>query len=234
MKRSISRRSACAAMLGVGGAVLAAGRLPGAERRGLLRRAAGTAQPALKNADFYGADGKFNAEAAKDAYFAMFKRFGYPYSDELRKTMWVTDFGLGRFLEVGMAGNFWINSQEYNFTSLEMFLLPDQMIPEHWHVALDAEKVPGKMEVWHVRHGSTFTYGEGPATPQIGVKIHESEKPFVTVMNETPLRVGQVVGIKNIGEKHWQQAGPQGAVITETSTFHSGAAVRFTNPKIKF
>jgi hypothetical protein len=30
------------------------------------------------------------------------------------------------------------------------------------------------------------------------------------------------------------QAGPQGAIFTEFSTFHTGEAVRFTDPKIKF
>ena len=94
--------------------------------------------------------------------------------------------------------------------------------------------MPSKMESWLVRYGTSYTYGEGPATPKIGVKIHESEKKFLTVMNETVLQVGDVTGIKRPGEKHWQQAGPEGAIVTEVSTYHAGEAVRFTNPAIKF
>ena len=56
----------------------------------------------------------------------------------------------------------------------------------------------------------------------------------MTVLKEKPLKPGEVTGISRPMEKHWQQAGPEGCILTETSTFHTGAAVRFTNPKIKF
>jgi len=228
MANLITRR---AALVGLGGGLVCASQASALPRR----RAPGHAEPGgLKNSDFYGADDKFNVEAAKDAYLAMLKRFGRPFSDELRKTMFVADFGLGHFLEVGLGGNLWVNDKKWNYTSLEMFLLPNQMVPEHWHVALPDESVPAKMESWHVRYGSTYTYGEGSATEKPGVKIHAVEKPFVTVMHEKRLGMGEVTGITKPGEKHWQQAGPEGAIITETSTFHTGAAVRFTNPKIKF
>jgi len=230
-RNAIGRRTACAAMLGMGGSLLLAKQSPAGEK---INAAAMVSMPAFNNGDFYDAAGKFNAEAAKDAYLALLKAVGYPLSKKLRETMWVTDFALGRFLEVGLAGNFWINDKKNNYTSLEMFLLPNQMVPEHWHVALEAEGVPTKMESWHVRYGSSYTYGEGPATPKIGVKIHESEKKFITVFNETVLHVGEVTGIKKPLEKHWQQAGPRGAIITESSTYHTGDAVRFTNPNIKF
>jgi len=236
-RKTIGRRTACAAMLGMGGSLLLANQSPAGEK---IKAATKAAMPALKNSDFYDAAGKFNVEAAKDAYLAFCKAVGYPFGKKLRETMWVADFALGRFLEVGLGGNFWINDKKYNYTSLEMFLLPNQMVPEHWHVDWHTESekydehVPAKMESWHVRYGSSYTYGEGPATPKIGVQIHESEKEFITVFNETVLHVGEVTGIKKPLEKHWQQAGPQGAIITESSTYHRGDAVRFTNPNIKF
>ncbi len=129
---------------------------------------------------------------------------------------------------------FWVNNQKDNYASLEIFLLPGQMIPEHWHVPLPAENVPVKMESWHVRWGSTCTYGEGQPTAKLAVKIPECEEKYVTVRREKVLKLGEVTGLTRPEQKHWQQAGPEGAIVTETSTFHSGAAVRFTDPRIKF
>jgi len=230
MSKQIQRRAWCGGLLGVGGALCGAQLALGGERRrptGLIRT------PRLSNADFYTA-GKFNPEAAKSAYLVLMDQLGYPHSPELAKTLFVTDFGLGQFLDVGLGIQMWVNDQKANYTSLDMCLLPNQMIPEHWHVAVEAEKIPAKMESWLVRYGVSYTYGEGPATSKIGVTIHESQKPFVTVLHETRLGVGQVTGISKPLEKHWQQAGPEGAVVSEFSTYHSGAAVRFTDPKIKF
>jgi D-lyxose ketol-isomerase len=226
----IGRRAACATVFGIGGSLLMTG---GAVAQ---RRRTPAAQPPLsfKNSDFYDAQGKFNVEAAKEAYFTLMKAAGYPISENLRKNIFVTDYGLGQFTVLGLAAMFWVNDKKWNYTSTEVFLLPNQMIPEHWHVPLEAEGVATKMESWCVRWGQTFTYGEGEPTPQISVKVPESEAKYVTVRHEVPLKVGEVTGVTKPGEKHWQLAGPQGCILTETSTYHAGAAVKFANPAIKF
>jgi D-lyxose ketol-isomerase len=226
----IGRRAACATVLGIGGSLLLTGQAPAAVRT----RRRGGATAALNNADFYDAQGKFKPEAAKEAYLRFLEAAQYPIADRLRKEIWVTDFALGHFTDVGLAGMFWVNNQKDNYTSLDFFLLPGQMIPEHWHVPLSAENVPVKMESWHVRWGSTYTYGGGEPTAKLAVTIPACEENHVTVRHEKALHVGDVAGIAIPEEKHWQQAGPQGAIVTETSTFHSGAAVRFTDPRIKF
>ena len=75
-----------------------------------------------KSADFYGADGTFLADKAREAYFDMFRRFQYPISDKLQKEMWILDFGLNDFAHVGMAGIFWLNRQDYNYFGHEIYL----------------------------------------------------------------------------------------------------------------
>jgi D-lyxose ketol-isomerase len=227
---NIGRRAACATVLGIGSGLLLAGDASAAP---LLRRRV-VVSAALNNADFYDAQGKFKPEAAKAAYFRFLEAAPYPIPERLRKEIWVSDFGLGRFTEVGLGGMFWVNNQKDNYTSLDFFLLPGQMIPEHWHVPLPAENVPVKMESWHVRWGSTYTYGEGEPAAKLGVKIPECEEKYVTVRHEKALKLGDVAGLTRPEQKHWQQAGPEGTIVTETSTFHSGAAVRFTDPRIKF
>jgi D-lyxose ketol-isomerase len=128
----------------------------------------------------------------------------------------------------------WIDDKNAGYASLEVLLLPNQMIPEHWHVGLEDQKVPPKMESWVVRYGATFAYGDGEPTEKPSVKVHECQAKFVTARHETPIRPGEVVAVGKPLEKHWQQAGPEGCILTEMSTFHAGEAVKFNDPKIKF
>ncbi|MGE5611671.1 MAG: hypothetical protein ACM359_20655, partial [Bacillota bacterium] len=93
----------------------------------------------MKNEDFY-KDGKFQADKAKEAYFAMMKRFGYPIPQSLKEGMWATDFSLGDFAHAGMAGIFWYNDKDTSVFAHEIFLLPGQMIVEHAHVATENGK----------------------------------------------------------------------------------------------
>lgn len=229
-QNKIGRRAACAGMLAVGGGLLLPHAAPGNESAKKTGAPLGT----FRNGDFYDADGKLNQARAKAAYFALLKHYGYPLNDNVRNNIFVSDFGLGRFTEVGLGGVLWLDEKEGNYASIEVFLLPNQMIPEHWHVPLEAEGVGPKVESWIVRYGSTFAYGEGEPTKEPAVKIHACQAKHVTVMHETALRPGEVAGVKRPLAKHWQQAGPKGCILTEVSTYHAGEAVKFTDPKIKF
>ncbi len=222
----IARRTLCAAVFGLGGGLL----LPG---RSLAQRDRRPKWPVrFSNGDFYDSDGTFNDEAAKDAYLLMLKAAGYPIPKDLRENMFAKDWGQGQFLKIGLGGIFWINDKKSNYTSLEMFLLPNQMIPEHWHVGDEADGIGVKMESWHVRWGKTYTYGEGEPTARRSVKVPQSQAEHVTALKETSLEVGQVTGLSKPLEKHWQQAGPQGCILTEPSNYHSDDLMRYTNPKL--
>jgi D-lyxose ketol-isomerase len=183
------------------------------------------------NADFYNAAGEFQAEKAKEAYFDMFRRFGYPISDALRKGMWALDFHLGDFAHVGMAGIFWLNRQDYGYFGHEIFLLPGQMIPEHQHLA--TAKGPAKMESWHPRHGMIHTFGEGDETPDLLNKIPESQRAIVKSRHGKPLAIDEVADLNRREAWHFMVAGPAGALVTEYGTFHDMDGLRFSNPKAK-
>ena len=101
------------------------------------------------NADFY-KDGKFDQEVALKAMKDMFEFYGVPFTDLMAKDIWVTDFGLGDFENVGMGGIFWINDAEHGYFAHAIYLLPGQMIPEHAHVKT---KFPAKHESWMVEKG---------------------------------------------------------------------------------
>jgi hypothetical protein len=181
------------------------------------------------NADFYDADGQFQEDRARAAYYDMFRRFGYPISDKLDKEMWILEFGLGDFAEVGMAGIFWLNRQDYNYFGHEIFLLPGQMIPEHCH--LPTEKGAAKMESWQPRHGMIYTFGEGDPTTELVSKIPASQRELVKSRCCKPLGIDEVGDLNRLEAWHFMVAGPEGALVTEYGTFHDMDGLRFSNPK---
>jgi len=98
----------------------------------------------MDNKQFYDAGGKFDAEVAKRVYLDFLKQRGYPVNDTIAQKLFVTDFSLGRFTDVGLAAIIWWGDEKHNFTGLDAFLLPGQIIPEHWHVKV--RDIPEKME----------------------------------------------------------------------------------------
>jgi len=188
---------------------------------------------AFKNEEFYGPDGKFNVEAAKKAYYEMMAYYNYPVVDRLKgPDFWTLDFGLGKFMEVGMAGIFWINNKEHNYFGHEIYLLPGQMIPEHAHVKTD-EAGP-KMEGWHVRHGWVYIYGEGEPTPGVEERIPPSHRQCAIARTEKILKPGECACLNAPEKKHWMRAGPDGAIVTEYATYHDGKGLRFSHPDVTF
>lgn len=180
------------------------------------------------NADFY-KDGQFDQETAKKAFLDMFEYYGIPFTDFLKENFWVTDFGLGDFENVGMGGVFWINNPDYRYFGHEIYLLPSQMIVEHYHVASD---FPAKHESWQVRSGSVYNFGIGETTPD-APKLPESQKDFITVSNWELLNVGDIRSLKELESRHFLMAGPNGAIVTEYGTYHDNNGLRFTNPDAK-
>lgn len=182
-----------------------------------------------KSADFYDASGNFVEATAREAYYDMFRRFGYPISDRLKEEMWILDFGLGDFARVGMAGIFWLNRQDYNYFGHEIYLLPGQMIPEHKH--LETAKGGAKMESWQPRHGMIYTFGEGDPTPEYLDKIPPSQRDLVKSRCCKPLQIDEVGDLNRLTAWHFMVGGPEGALVTEYGTFHDMDGLRFSNPK---
>ena len=185
-----------------------------------------------KNEDFYAPDGKFNADAAKKAYYEMMWFYNYPIVDRLKTAdFWVADFGLGKFTEVGMGGIFWVNNQKDDYFGHEIYLLPNQMIPEHKHVKT-ADARP-KMEAWQVRYGWARLYGEGAPTPGVEARIPPSHKDCIVARAEKKVTPGEVGMLAGPEQWHWMLAGPEGVIVTEYASYHDGKALRFTHPKVK-
>jgi hypothetical protein len=227
---TITRRSLIVRSLVAAAGAAFAGTL-GGSRASAQGQPDSTRTKTYTNADFYDTDGKFLVEKAREAYYDMFRRFHYPISDTLKKDMWILDFGLGDFSQVGMAGIFWLNRQDYRYFGHEIFLLPGQMIPEHCH--LPTAKGAAKMESWQPRRGMIFTFGEGDATPELIGKIPKSQREQVKSRCCKPLEIDQIGHLNRLEAFHFMVAGPEGALVTEYGTFHDMDGLRFSNPKAK-
>lgn len=187
-------------------------------------------QKKYTNADYY-KDGKFDGQLALQAYLEMFEYYGVPFTDFMKENLWVSDFDLGDFENVGMAGVFWVNDPVNRHFGHEIYLLPGQMIPEHRHEATEA--FPAKFESWMVRNGWAYNFGIGETSPNLPV-LPASQKGAITVSNYEIIKVGDIRPLKELLSSHFLRAGDNGAIISEFGTYQDGNGLKFTNQKAFF
>jgi len=185
------------------------------------------------NESFYDSEGNFNEDAAKDAYITMMKYHGYPVFEGIKDNLWVSDYGTGQFAKLGLGANMFVNNETERYMVMDLFLLPNQMLPEHYHLKTD--KNPAKMEGWLVRHGMSYVYGEGEPNKSANVVVPKCHmNGTVTVEHEVILKPGQFTPLNRATARHWQFAGPKGAIITEVATVHDNDGVRHSDTNLKF
>lgn len=199
--------------------------------------AAAPAEKGLKfnNADFYDLDGSFNEDKAKDAIIALCRYFNYPVFPDLKERLWVSDYGTGKFTELGLACIGIVNNDQdkkgLTFMMQDLFLLPNQMLPEHWHIKGEGQAV--KNEGWFIRHGKSFIVGIGEDNLPSEIKIPECHNGgTVEVKHGQWANPGDYVQLAKVETKHWQMAGPEGCILTEVANLHTNSAVRHSDPGI--
>ncbi len=194
-----------------------------------------SSQLSFRNEDFY-TNGKFDLEAAKDAYIELFKYHHYPVFKDAREKLWISDYGIGEFTRVGLGANVFHNHKGEHvgdrYMLLDIYLLPNQMLPEHYHLKTAVARP--KMEGWVVRNGLSYIVGEGEPTPGLREKAPVSQRSSCTVWHATVARPGEVSQLNRPTERHWQLAGPEGAILSEAANYHDGDGVRHSNKKLVF
>lgn len=139
----------------------------------------------------------------------------------------ITDMGLDDFEKTGLAILIYINTPYY--CAKEMALLPGQTCAEHIHAPIPEKNYPGKQETFRCRYGKVYLYVSGETSDSI--KCAPPDQHY-TVFHEIEMNPGEQYTIRP-NTKHWFQAGPQGAVISEFSTTSYDEYDIFTNPDIK-
>ena len=205
-------------------------------RRG-YRQAVRHGLPKYTNHYYYNADGSFNEANAKRAYAELFRYHNYsiakPVLDQDPKAslagdkLWIMDFNIGDFSNVGMAGIFVVNDKEHGYFGHEIYLLPYQMIPQHQH--MDAEGKAPKHEAWQVRHGSIWCFSEGGSEADLAALPPEVAKAMksqidakaINCFKAVELKPGEMAVLEGLKKKHFMMAGPEGAIVTEYASYHA-------------
>jgi D-lyxose ketol-isomerase len=157
-----------------------------------------------------------------------FRRAGLFITEEEKFRIEIADFGLGRFEEIGLGILVYVNTGRC--CAKELAMGPHQTCPEHLHPPVGSE--PGKEETFRCRWGKVYLYVDGErASAPIGKPPKGREATF-TVWHEVELDAGGQYTILP-GTKHWFQAGPEGAVISEFSTRSTDECDLFTDPEIQ-
>lgn len=179
------------------------------------------------NADFY-KDGVFQADTAKKAFLELFAHYDVPMTPFMEQNIWFVDFGLGDFENCGMGGIFWVNDSVNQYFAHAIYLLPNQMIPEHKHVKT---KFPAKIESWMVEKGWCYNFSEvGDATADAPT-LPASQAATTVSKNFVKQQLGEIVHLADKGAEtfHFLMAGPEGAVVSEWANYHDGSGLRFSN-----
>ncbi len=208
------------------------------------------------NQAFYKADGSFNAEAAKQAYFTMMEAYCCPIPAILKgDQFWVSDFVDRNFATLGMGGIFWknendiygkndgyngaFNGKPYGYLGHEIYLLPGQMLPEHRHIGGNEGHGP-KMESWHIRYGTVEFFGEHKgagnetliADMPVDQRPYGFGQPWFKSKYVAKRSAGDIYTLENPESWHFQRAGRNGAIVSEYATFHNH--VEFSKPGMVF
>ena len=109
-------------------------------------------------------------------------------------------------------------------------MLPGQTCPLHRHPPVEGE--PGKEETFRCRRGEVYLYVPGAGARRPKARVPDRYRRWMTVWHEVVLRPGEQYTLKE-GTKHWFQAGPKGAVVSEFSTRSHDKADVFTDPNIR-
>jgi len=140
----------------------------------------------------------------------------------------IAEFGLNEFDRTGLALVVYVNTDRY--CSKELVLFPRQTCPEHLHPPVGHD--PGKMETFRCRAGEVYLYVEGPRSEMLHCIVPAGSEEHYTVFHEVVLRPGEQYTIPP-NTRHWFQAGPAGAIITEMSSTSRDEADIFIDPRIK-
>lgn len=138
----------------------------------------------------------------------------------------VADFGLSDIYNEGIEVLTFFETDR--IAGKILVLLPNQTEPEHWHPPVGND--PGKQEIIRAIWGTLRFYVEGEDNFKEGF-IPEGKDDFYKLRHEIILKPGDQL-VFHPGEKHWFQAGAEGAVMYSFSTTVRDGLDGFTNPNI--
>lgn len=160
--------------------------------------------------------------------YRLFRRAGLYVTPREKSAIEIADFALNEFTRTGLGVLVYVNTERCCAKELAMW--PRQTCPEHLHPRVGRD--PGKEETFRCRWGKVYLYVEGRKSRRVHCRPPAGSGAAYTIWHEIELRPGEQYTI-HPGTKHWFQAGPQGAVVSEFSTHSTDENDIFTDPRIQ-
>ena len=160
---------------------------------------------------------------------ALFKKAGIVIAKKEYAAIEAADFGLGAYEQTGLGVLVYVNTERC--CAKELAMLPRQICPEHRHPPLGRDN-PGKEETFRCRWGKIYLYVAGEVTRPPRARIPRGREKYYTVRHEIELNPGDQYTLAP-NTRHWFQAGPRGAVVSEFSTRSLDEKDIFTDPEIQ-
>ncbi len=171
---------------------------------------------------------KAQVQQARDRAAEMYAAAGLVITPAERAAIEVVDLGLGDLEHIGLEIVVYVNTERVCAKELAMF--PRQTCAEHRHPPFDG--TPGKEETFRVRKGVVYLHVEGGEPTEYPMaQPARMERGVYTAEREIVLRPGEQYTVPP-NTKHWFQAGPDGAVVSEFSTRSRDDLDIFTDPEI--
>ncbi|MGH2464651.1 MAG: D-lyxose/D-mannose family sugar isomerase [Candidatus Limnocylindrales bacterium] len=139
----------------------------------------------------------------------------------------VADFGLGQLEEIGLQVVVYVNTERV--CAKELVLFPHQTCAEHRHPPYSGS--PGKEETFRLRAGRVYLHVEGVPTANPKARPARAERGVYTAAREIELEPGGQFTVPP-DTRHWFQAGPEGAIVSEFSTQSRDDLDVFTDPEV--
>lgn len=154
----------------------------------------------------------------------MMRAAGCVISEKEIEQMDVADFGLSNLKNEGAQILSLCDTDKIAVRVIAQF--PGQTEPEHWHIGFDGYE--GKQETLRVISGELYLYLPGEDTLSKG-HVPEGKEIYYTSRHEIVMKPTDTITMPP-GEKHWFQAGPDGAVFYTLSTLAVDSMDSFTDP----
>ena len=165
--------------------------------------------------------------SARQRAAELIRQAGITITDEEAATIEVGDFGLGNLEREG--GQMLTLVQTERISVKILVLSSNQTLPEHWHPPVGGD--PGKEETIRIIWGIVYFFIPGEDTFKEGFIVDGKEECY-TMRNEIVMQPCDQI-ILQPGEKHWFQAGDEGAVIYSFSTIARDVLDQFSDPNIE-
>ena len=166
-------------------------------------------------------------ERARERAAAALEAAGVALTSHELARIEIVDFGLNVLEEIGLQIVIYVNTERV--CAKEIVLFPNQACAEHRHPPFDG--TPGKEETFRVRTGLVDLHLEGDPTPDPIARPAQAEGGAYTAAREVVLRPGEQFTVPP-DMRHWFQAGPAGAIVSEFSTQSRDDLDVFTDPRI--